>query len=87
MCVHERQPDHTAERGTPSDGLAALHGIKAATIGDATICVRGRGAGGALCPLGSDGFTSVYWLRDTYVASTLPVLEVSTYLQGTLYIK
>lgn len=38
MCVRKRQPAQIAERGTPSDGLAALLRIKAATAGSATIC-------------------------------------------------
>lgn len=73
MCVHKRQPDQIAGRGTPSAGFAAPLRIKAATVGNATVCVRGRGTGGGLWTLGSDGFTSVYWLRDPYAASTLPM--------------
>ena len=85
--MHKRQPDQIVERGTLSDGFAALLRIKAATVGKGTVCVRGCGTGDGLCTLGSDGLTSVYWLKDPYVASALPVLEVSICLQGTLYIK
>lgn len=85
--MHERQPDHIVEKGTPSNGFAALLGIKAATVGNATVCVRGCGTGDGLCTLGRDGFTSVYRLSDPYVASTLPDLEVSICLQDILYIK
>lgn len=86
-CVYIKDSLTRLWRGTPSNGFAAPLRIKAATAGNATDHVRGCGTEVGLCTLGSDGFTSVYWLRDPYVASTLPVLDISVCLQGTIYIK
>lgn len=87
VCLKDSLTRSWREAHPASQSLAALLGIKATTVGNATVCVRGCGTGHGLRTLGSDGFTSVYRLRDPHVASTLPVLEVSICLQGTLYIK
>lgn len=44
--MNQRQPDQIVERGTPSDGPAALLGIKAATVGKASCLSEGQGGTG-----------------------------------------